>query len=161
MKSVCIATLFALLSSPVLAETSFVVSNTFQDSGMTGGQEVPTVNFDAAVFADQTATIGDAVELQNFIGFYSIDFAADLSSLTMTVTDTAKPTNNPIPADRFDRYYFTFTGAALTGASIDGAASTAALAGGASVAVVEGKLVVTFGETADITPGNTLIISLK
>lgn len=161
MKSLYTAALFTLLAFPALAETSFTVSNTFQDTAMTGGQEVPTVKFDPTIFADKTATVGGEVELPNFIGFYSIDFAADLSTLKMTVTDTAKPTNNPIPANRFDRYYFTFTGTAPAKASIDAEASTPTLAGGASVAVVDGKLVVTFGQSADITPGNSLMIKLK
>ena len=76
---------------------------------MTGGAEISTIAFSADVYANQAATVSDDVEIENFVNFYEIDVAADMSSLTMTVTDTAQPVNNPMPAGRFDRYYFTFT----------------------------------------------------
>lgn len=160
MKTVTLTAIALTFASGAAFADSFTVSNTFQDAGMTEGQEVPTTMFDAEVFADQSAEIGDGVELENFIGFYSIDFAADMSSLTMTVTETAMPSDNPLPADRFDRYYFSFDGAAPTGATIDSGASTPALAGGAAASVADGVLVVEFGESTDVTPGNTLVISL-
>ena len=70
----------------------------------------------------------------------------------MTVTDTAKPANNPMPASCYDRYYLIFSGASPTAASVDIDASTAAIAQGASIEVTTtGRILVTFGEGADVS----------
>lgn len=157
-----LASALVVFAGAASADTMFTVANTFEDPQMTGGNEISTIAFSADVYANQVATVSDDVEIANFVNFYKIDVSADMSSLTMTVSDTAKPANNPMPADRFDRYYFTFTGAGPAEASIDADASTAAIAQGATVAMTTtGRLVVAFGEGADFTPGNALIVNLK
>lgn len=162
LHKIILATALTLAASAAMADTVFTVANTFEDSQMTGGGEISTIAFSADVYANQAATVSDKVEIANFVNFYEIDVAADMSTLTMTVSDTAQPANNPMPADRFDRYYFTFTGAGPAAANIDTKASTAAIAQGASVTVTTtGRLVVAFGEGADFTAGNTLVVSLK
>lgn len=159
--SILAATL-ALTAGAASADTMFTVANTFQDPKMTGDTEISTIGFSADVYANQAATVGADVEIANFVNFYEIDVADDMSTLTMTVSDTAQPANNPMPANRFDRYYFTFTGAGPAAATIDADASTAAIAGGASVTVTTtGRLVVAFGEGADFTPGNKVVINLN
>ena len=66
-----------------------------------------------------------------------------------------------MPAGRFDRYYFTFTGTAPTIATIDADGSTAAIASGAKVDVIStGRLVVEVGEGADFTSGNKIVVKL-
>lgn len=90
-------------ASAASADTMFTVANTFEDPTMTGGAEISTIAFSADVYANRAATVGPDVEIANFVNFYEIDVAEDMSSLTMTVSDTAEPANNPMPADRFDR----------------------------------------------------------
>ena len=129
---------------------------------MTKGVEVSTIAFSADVYANQAATVSSDVEITNFANFYKIDISEDMSTLTMTVSDTAKPATNPMPADRFDRYYYTFTGAGPVSAKIDASTSTVAIANGATATVTTtGRLVVAFGEGADFTPGNKLVVTLK
>mgnify|MGYP007079534971 CR=1 FL=1 len=160
-----ISTLLLTLAIPfstAFADTSFTVANTFEDPKMTGGKEISTIAFSPEVYANHAARVTDQVELPNFVNFYSIDVAADMSSLTMTVSPTAKPASNPMPDKRFDRYYYTFTGAGPAEASVNSDSSTAALAQGASVAVLStGRLLVTFAKCADFTHGNKLVIKLK
>ncbi|UWP98660.1 hypothetical protein [Aliiroseovarius crassostreae] len=157
-----LAAAVALTAGAASADTMFTVANTFQDPQMTGGNEISTIAFSADVYANQAATVSAGVEIPNFVNFYEIDVAEDMSILTMTVSETAKPANNPMPADRFDRYYYTFTGAGPASASIDADASTAAIAEGATVTVTTtGRLVVAFGEGADFTPGNKVVINLQ
>lgn len=161
-RKVMIASTFALMAGVASADTTFTVANTFEDPKMTGGNEISTIAFSAEVYANQAATVGGGVEIASFVNFYEIDLAEDMSSLTMTVSDTAKPANNPMPADRFDRYYYTFTGAGPASAEIDAGSSTSAIAKGASATVTTtGRLVVAFGEGADFTPGNKLVVNLK
>lgn len=162
LRNSILAATLALTAGAASADTIFTVANTFQDPTMTGGAEISTIAFSAEVYANQAATVGANVEIANFVNFYEIDVAKDMSTLTMTVSDTARPANNPMPADRFDRYYFTFTGAGPAAATIDADASTAAIAGGASVTVTTtGRLVVAFGEGADFTAGNKVVINLN
>ncbi len=157
-----LATALALTSGAAVADTLFTVANTFEDPKMTGGKEISTIAFSPEIYANQAAKIGAVVEIANFVNFYEIDVAADQSSLTMTVSDTANPANNPMPAKRFDRYYYTFTGAGPASAEIDADASTTAIAQGATVSVTTtGRIVIAFGEGADFTPGNKLVVSLK
>jgi hypothetical protein len=157
-----LAAAVALTAGAASAETMFTVANTFQDPAMTGGAEISTIAFSADVYANQAATVGADVEIANFVNFYEIDVADDMSTLTMTVSETAQPANNPMPADRFDRYYFTFTGAGPAEATIDADASTAAVANGATATVTTtGRIVVAFGEGADFTPGNKVVINLN
>lgn len=161
-RSTIIAVGFFLIAGAASAETMFTLANTFQDPKLTGGQEISTTSFDANVYGNESATVRDGVELPNFVNFYSIDVSVDMSTLTMTVSDSAKPFNNPMPADRFDRYYFTFTGAAPTTATIDFDGSTAAIANGAKVGVIStGRLVVEFSEGADFTSGNKVVVKLN
>jgi hypothetical protein len=161
-KTSLIALAITLTAGVATADTMFTVANTFEDPKMTGGQEISTIAFSPDVYANQAATVGAGVEIANFVNFYEIDIAEDMSSLTMTVSDTAKPANNPMPANRFDRYYYTFTGAGPASAEIDSTASTAAIANGATVSVTStGRIVVAFGEGADFTPGNKVVINLK
>ena len=161
-RKVLIASTLALVAGAAQADTMFTVANTFEDPKMTGGNEISTIAFSADVYANQAATVSGDVEIANFVNFYEIDVAADMSSLTMTVSDTAQPANNPMPAERFDRYYYTFTGAGPASAEIDVSASTGAIAQGATATVTTtGRLVVAFGEGADFTPGNTLVVNLK
>lgn len=162
LKKALLAAALTLTASVAMSDTMFTVANTFEDPAMTGGAEISTIAFSADVYANQAATVGADVEIANFVGFYEIDVAEDMSSLTMTVSDTAQPANNPMPAERFDRYYFTFTGAGPAAAEIDGDASTAAIAQGATVTVTTtGRIVVAFGEGADFTPGNKVVINLN
>ncbi len=157
-----LAAVLALTAGAASADTMFTVANTFQDPQVTGGAEISTIAFSAEVYANQAATVGADVEIANFVNFYEIDVAEDMTTLTMTVSDTAKPFNNPMPADRFDRYYFTFTGAGPATATIDADASTAAIADGATVTVTTtGRVVVAFSEGADFTPGNKVVINLE
>lgn len=157
-----LASAFVLVAGAASADTVFTVANTFEDPKLTGGSEISTISFSAEVYANQVATVSADVEIANFVNFYKIDVAEDMSTLTMTVSDTAKPFNNPMPADRFDRYYYTFTGAGPAAAEIDASASTAAIAQGATVTMTTtGRLVVAFGEGADFTAGNALVVSLK
>ena len=157
-----LAAAVAITASAATAGTMFTVANTFEDPQMTGGAEISTIAFSADVYANQAATVGADVEIANFVNFYVIDVAEDMSTLTMTVSDTAQPANNPMPAERFDRYYFTFTGAGPASAAIDADKSTAAIADGATVTVTTtGRIVVAFGEGADFTPGNTLVVNLN
>ena len=161
-KKALLATALTLTASVAMSDTMFTVANTFQDPQMTGGAEISTIAFSADVYANQAATVGADVEIANFVNFYAIDVAEDMSTLTMTVSDTAQPAANPMPAERFDRYYFTFTGAGPTAAEIDGDASTAAISDGATVTLTTtGRLVVAFGEGADFTPGNKVVINLN
>ena len=161
-RNTLMASALVLIAGVASADTVFTVANTFEDPELTGGAEISTVAFDAGVYANQAATISDGVEIENFVGFYTIDVAADMSTLTMTVSDTAQPFNNPMPAGRFDRYYFTFTGATPTEATVDTDASTAAIAQGASVEMITtGRIVISFSEGADFTAGNTLVVNLK
>ena len=161
-KKALLATALTLTASVALSDTMFTVANTFQDPTMTGGAEISTIAFSADVYANQAATVGADVEIANFVNFYAIDVSEDMSTLTMTVSDTAQPAANPMPAERFDRYYFTFTGAGPAAAEIDGDASTAAIADGATVTLTTtGRLVVAFGEGADFTPGNKVVINLN
>ena len=140
---------------------TFVVANTFEDPQMTGGVELSTVAFKPEVFANQAAEVSADVELPNFIGFYTIDVAEDLSQLTMTVSDTASPAQTPMPVGRIDRYYYQFAGVAPNAASLNMEASTPAIAGGVSVSVPgTGRLIVEIGETAAIESGNTIVIDL-
>ena len=134
-KKALLATALTLTASVALSDTMFTVANTFQDPTMTGGAEISTIAFSADVYANQAATVGADVEIANFVNFYAIDVSEDMSTLTMTVSDTAQPAANPMPAERFDRYYFTFTGAGPAEAAIDADASTAAIADGAAVTV--------------------------
>ncbi|MGR3659781.1 MAG: hypothetical protein ACU0CA_01160 [Paracoccaceae bacterium] len=162
LRKTLLASALVLIAGVASADTIFTVANTFEDPKLTGGAEISTIAFDAGVYANQAATVSDGVEIANFVGFYKIDVAADMSTLTMTVSDTAKPFNNPMPADRFDRYHFTFTGAGPTEATIDADASTAVIAQGASVAITTtGRLVITYSEGVDFTAGNTLVVKLK
>ncbi len=163
MKKISILLLaFILPVGSVFADTSFTLANTFEDPKMTGGKEISTIKFNPEVYANHASRVSDEVEIPNFVNFYKVDVAVDMSSLTMTVSDTAKPLNNPMPAKRFDRYYYTFTGAGPAEASIDNERSTAALAKGASVEVLTtGRLLVTFAEGADFTHGNKLVLKLK
>ena len=131
---------------------------------MTGEAEISTIAFSADVYANQAAKVGADVEIANFVNLYEIGVADDMSTLTMTMTvsDTAQPANNPMPADRFDRYYFTFTCAGPAEAAIDADASTAVISDGATVTVTTtGRVVVAFGEGADFTPGNKVVINLQ
>ena len=161
-KKALLATALTLTASVALSDTMFTVANTFQDPTMTGGAEISTIAFSADVYANQAATVGADVEIANFVNFYAIDVSEDMSTLTMTVSDTAQPAANPMPAERFDRYYFTFTGAGPATAEIDGDASTAAISDGATVTLTTtGRLVVAFGEGADFTPGNKVVINLN
>ena len=157
-----LAAAVVLTAGAASADTMFTVANTFQDPKMTGGNEVSTIAFSADVYANQAAMVSANVEIPNFVNFYEIDVAEDMSTLTMTVSETAKPANNPMPAERFDRYYYTFTGGGPVSASIDADASTAAIADGATVSVTTtGRVVVAFGEGADFTPGNKVVIDLQ
>ena len=156
-----LASCVLLLTTAAANAENFTVSNTFQDPKMTRGKELPSVELNAEVFADQSAEIGDGVELESYIGFYNIDFSEDMTKLTMTVSDTARPSHNPMPEERYDRYYYTFDGTAPYGATIDAVASSEGLGDYSAVDVVDDKLVVEFGEGADITPGNTLVINLQ
>ncbi|WP_432449227.1 hypothetical protein [Aliiroseovarius marinus] len=157
-----LAAAVALTAGAASADTMFTVANTFQDPQMNGGNEISTIAFSADVYANQAATVSADIEIPNFVNFYEIDVAEDMSTLTMTVSETAKPANNPMPAERFDRYYYTFTGAGPASASINADASTAAIADGATVAVTTtGRLVVAFGEGADFTPGNKVVVNLQ
>lgn len=162
LRNTLLAATVALTAGAASADTMFTVANTFQDPQMTGGTEISTIAFSADVYANQAATVGADVEIANFVNFYEIDVADDLSTLTMTVSDTAQPANSPMPADRFDRYYFTFAGSGPAEAAIDADASTAAIANGATVTVTStGRIVVAFGEGADFTPGNKVVINLQ
>lgn len=157
-----LATALTFAASAAMADTMFTVVNTFEDPTMTGGNEISTIAFSADVYANQAATVSDGVEIANFVNFNEIDVAADMSTLTMTVSDTAEPANNPMPAGRFDRYYFTFTGAGPASAEIDSHASTGAIADGATATMITtGRIVVAFGEGADFTPGNKVVINLN
>lgn len=156
------ALILASAASAASADTMFTVANTFEDPKITGGVETSIATLSHGKKINEAATVSDDVEIANFINYYKIDVAADMSSLTMTLTDTATPSNNPITAKRFDRYYFTFTGAGPAEATIDVNASTASLAQGATVTVITaGRLVVAFGEGADYTPGNKLVVNFK
>ncbi len=162
LRTLFASTVFALLATTSGAETTFTVANTFQDSKLTENAEISTTAFDAEIYANRVANVGAGVELPDFVNFYSIDVSEDLATLTMTVSELAQPFNNPMPAGRFDRYYFTFTGAVPTAASIDAEASNPELAQGASVAVTTaGRLVVEFAEGADFTAGNKLVVTLQ
>lgn len=161
-RSILIAAGMVVVAGSASAETMFTVANTFQDPKVTGSKEISTVAFSADVYANKAAKVSKAVEVPNFVNFYEIDVAYDMSALTMTVSKTAKPFNNPMPADRFDRYYYTFSGAGPATASINMEASTPAIAKGASVEVMTaGRIVVVFGEGADFTHGNKLVVNLK
>jgi hypothetical protein len=161
-KQILLATALTVVASASFADTTFTVANTFEDPTMTGGKEISTIAFSADVYANQAATVSSDVEIANFVSFYQIDVSEDMSSLTMTVTDTAKPANNPMPENRFDRYYYTFTGAGPASAEIDANTSTDAISKGATATVTTtGRLVVVFGEGADFTPGNKLVVNLK
>lgn len=161
IKILKIASSLLLMTTAASYADNFTVSNTFQDPKMTRGKELPTVELNAEVFADQSAEIGDGVELESYVGFYDIDFSSDRTKLTMIVSETARPSNNPLPEERYDRYYYTFDGDGPAAAAIDNAASTEALGLYSAVDIVDGKLVVEFGEGADITPGNTLVVNLQ
>jgi hypothetical protein len=157
-----LVTALTLCISTAIADTTFTIANTFEDSKMTGGNEISTIAFSAEVYANQAAVVSENIEIENFVNFYEVDVAADMSSLTMTVSDTAKPANNPMPAGRYDRYYYTFSGAGPTEAAIDKDVSTTAIAQGATVTVeTTGRLVVSFAQGADFKPGNKLVVMMK
>ncbi|WP_164660217.1 hypothetical protein [Tropicibacter sp. Alg240-R139] len=80
------------------AETSFTVANTFQDTELTKNAEIPTMASDAGMFANHAANVGAIVELPDFVNLHSIDVSKDLATLTMTVSELAKPFYNPMPA---------------------------------------------------------------
>ena len=162
LRNTLLAVAVALADDAASADAVFSVANTFKDPQMTVGAETSTIEFFADVHDNQATAVGADVEIANCVNFCEIDVAGDISTLTMTVSDTVQPANNPMLADRFDCYYFTFTGGSPAAADIEADAPTAAIAVGATVAVTTtGRVVVAFGEGVEFTPSNKMIINLQ
>jgi hypothetical protein len=83
------------------------VTNTFQDTGITGGVQT--------IFGLDTA-----VELPNYIGFYDIDLGSN--TLTMELVDNSQAADLVLPEGRFDRYYVGFGSNTIESVSLDGTA---------------------------------------
>lgn len=88
-----------------LSGTRFVVSNLFKGNA-TQGVEVDVTKF--GLVNNVFATVGDGVELPNFITLYDIDLSKNSVSFNWIESKFSKKVGGVMPDDKHDRNYFIF-----------------------------------------------------
>lgn len=152
-----------IIAAPGVVGDSVRVVNSFEDSVITGGQEI-VFGASEPVPVDE----GD-VELPAFIDLYDIDIRSD--RLEMTLIDNSIVADLVLPEGRFDRYYIGFDTTTMASAHLVGdgelndTASIDVLPPGSTVGLVDlfgtglaesfdfdkGALVVTIGPGTDLS----------
>jgi hypothetical protein len=149
------------LTIPIALGSSVTVTNTFQSTAFTNGDEKPIEELFQAPEGSlaATANIGAAIEFPAYLlNLYDIDI--DENNISFTVVAQADDPNygslfRILEADTYDRYYLTFDEAQEVAEFSSSNASVNLRIDSDKVLVVE------IGESYDFKPGQSFTITLK